>query len=185
MAWALIDGCFVVMDAVSLAAIQPEGVAASEAARAELRSAVKTATQAAGREAVEEATADLAKIAARRGVAEGVEATSGRLARWWAVRTAGGTYRVLRQFPEALPRLTVPEIADLGRALCAKANLRLSTWGPLRILEASRKFASSIPPERGLKYVAAQFAQASVGVIGIRKMEEHLSSRRPTPPASY
>jgi hypothetical protein len=37
----------------------------------------------------------------------------------------------------------------------------------------------SIPPQRGLKYLAAQAAQAGVGVVGIQKMEEHLSSRRP------
>ncbi|WP_435020704.1 hypothetical protein TA3x_001974 [Tundrisphaera sp. TA3] len=182
MAWALIDGCFVVLDALSLAAVQPEGVVAAEAARSELRSVVKQATRAAGREAVEDATSDIAKLAARRGVAEGAEATSARLARWWAVRAAGGTYTVLRQFPEALPKLSIPEIADLGRALCAKANLRLSTWGPLRILEQAGQLASSVPPGRGLKYVAVQFGQATVGVIGIRKMEEHLSSRRPQPP---
>ena len=36
-----------------------------------------------------------------------------------------------------------------------------------------------IPPERGLKYVAAQMVQASVGVVGFQKMEEHMASRRP------
>jgi hypothetical protein len=36
-----------------------------------------------------------------------------------------------------------------------------------------------IPPEKGLKYLAAQMLQASVGVVGFHKMEEHLASRRP------
>ena len=36
-----------------------------------------------------------------------------------------------------------------------------------------------IPPERGIKYVAAQALQAGVGVVAFHKMEEHLASRRP------
>jgi hypothetical protein len=38
-----------------------------------------------------------------------------------------------------------------------------------------------IPPQRGLKYLAAQSIQAGVGVVGFQKMEEHLASRRPKP----
>ena len=181
VAWALIDAAFVVADVLSLAAVQPEGVAASEAARVEVRTAVIRAAESAGREAVEAATAGVGKAAGRRGVAEGADAVadSVRLARWWAVRAAGGTYRVLRRLPEALPRLTVPEIADLGRGLCAKAGLRLSTWTPLRFLKAGREILLGIPPGKGLKYLGVQGAQAAVGVVGFRKMEEHLSSRRP------
>jgi len=181
MAWALIDGCFVVADVLSLATIQPEGVAASEAARVEVRTAVRRAAESAGREAVEDATAGAGKALARRGVAEGADALvdSARLARWWTVRAAGGTYRVLRRLPEALPRLTVPEIADLGRGLCAKAGLGLSTWGPLRFLKGGREVVLAIPPGKGLKYLGVQIAQAGVGVVGFRKMEEHMASRRP------
>ena len=181
VAWALIDGCFVVADVLSLAAVQPEGVAASEAARVEVRSAVKRATRAAGREAVESSTADATKALARRGAAEGLEAASDsvRLARWWTVRAAGGTYQVLRRLPEALPKLTVPEIADLGRGLCAKAGLTLSTWGPLRFLKDGEEIIRRIPPGRGLKYLGLQATQATVGVVGFQKMEEHLASRRP------
>ncbi len=182
MAWALIDGCFVVADVLSLAAVQPEGVVASEAARAEVRSAVKRAVGSTGREAVEAATTDATKALARRGAAEGLEeAASGsaRLARWWTVRAAGGTYRVLRRLPEALPKLTVPEIADLGRGLCAKAGLTLTTWGPLRFLKEGEEIVRRIPPSKGLKYLGLQATQATVGVVGFRKMEEHLASRRP------
>ena len=39
MTWALIDGCFVVADVLSLAAIQPEGAVASEAIRGEVKAA--------------------------------------------------------------------------------------------------------------------------------------------------
>ena len=150
--WALVDAGFVIVDALSLATVQPEGVVASEAARAQLRSTVKKGVQATGREAVESATTDAAKALARRGMAEGIDAgatDSIRLARWWTVRAAGGTYQVLRRLPEALPRLSVPEIADLGRGLCAKAGLTLSTWGPLRFLKEGEEIVRPHPPFEG------------------------------------
>lgn len=161
--WALIDGCFVVADALSLLVVQPEGVAATEAARAELKAATREAVKIAGRELVE----------------EGAEATTRQLSKWWAVRSAGGTYQVLRRLPEALSRLPLPEAAQLARPLCAKAGLRLSTWKPLRFLQNGQEILMRVPAERGLKYVAAQGAQATVGVIAYQKMEEHLASRRP------
>jgi len=182
ISWAVIDAGFVILDALSLVAIQPEGVVASEAARTEVRSAVKRAINSTGREAVEAATTDAAKGLARRGateVVEGASAESIRLARWWTVRAAGGTYRVLRRLPEALPRLTTAEIADLGRGLCSKAGLALTTWGPLQFLKDGELIIRRIPPSRGLKYLGVQATQAGVGVVGFRKMEEHLASRRP------
>jgi hypothetical protein len=157
-------------------------VVASEAARAEVRSAARRALESAGREAVEEATADATKAVARRGAAEGLE-DSARLTRWWTVRAAGGTYQVFRRLPEALPKMTVPEIADLGRALASKAGLTLSTWGPLRFLKDGREVLRRIPPEKGLKYLGVQATQAAVGVVGFHKMEEHLASRRASSPA--
>src|SRR5205823_9400497 len=54
LTWALIDGCFVVVDALSLAAVQPEGVAAAEAARTEVKVATRAAAKAIGRDLVEE-----------------------------------------------------------------------------------------------------------------------------------
>ena len=181
MAWALIDGCFVVADVLSLATVQPEGVAASEATRVEVRTAVRHATATLGRDAIADATTDAAQLATRRGVAEGAASAStasARLARWWVVRAAGGTYPLLRRLPEALPKLTVGEIADLGRTLCTRAGVRLSTWGPLRLFKEGQEVFLKIPPGRGLKYLGVQVAQASVGVVGFRKMEEHLASRR-------
>jgi hypothetical protein len=86
---------------------------------------------------------------------------------------------VLRRLPEALPHLSLAEVADLGRPLCTKAGLRLSAWQPIRLLKDGRDVILRIPPERGLKYLAAQATQATVGVIGFHKMEEHLASRRP------
>src|SRR5262249_8458322 len=37
LTWALIDGCFVVVDVLSLSALQPEGAAAAEAVRSEVK----------------------------------------------------------------------------------------------------------------------------------------------------
>jgi hypothetical protein len=176
MAWALVDGCFVVADALSLMAVQPEGVVASEAARSQ----VKTAAKGAGRALGEQAAEATRRTLVRRGASEATEAVTERLSRWWAVRVAGGTYQLLRRMPEALPRLGLAEISRLGRPLCTKAGLRLSTWAPVRFLKNGTELLRRIPPERGLKYIAAQLAQASVGVVGFHKMEEHLASRRPT-----
>ena len=107
MAWALVDGCFVVADALSLAAIQPEGVVVAEATRAELKAATRGTAHVAGRELIEEAGEAATRAMARRGAAEGAEAATEHLSRWWTVRLAGGTYQVLRRLPEALTRLSV------------------------------------------------------------------------------
>jgi hypothetical protein len=182
MTWALIDGCFVVADVLSLLAVQPEGAAAAEAARSQVKVATREAAKTIGREVSEQATDAAARALVRRGAADGAQAATERVARWWSVRLAGGTYRVLRRVPEALPRLSVAEVADLGRALCARAGFKLSTWGPLRFLKEGREVVLRIPPGRGLKYLAAQGAQAGIGVVAFHKMEEHLTSRRPRNP---
>lgn len=179
LTWALIDGCFVVADALSLVAIQPEGVAASEVARAEVKAATREAAKALGREAVEEGTAAVAKLATRQAASTAATTTAERVSRWWAVRAAGGTYQVLRRLPQALPRLSLTELSTLSRPLAAKAGLRLSTWSPVRLLKDGKEVLLRIPPERGLKYLGAQAASAGVGVVGMKKMEEHLASRRP------
>ncbi|MHC5539466.1 hypothetical protein ACYOEI_14710, partial [Singulisphaera rosea] len=62
---------------------------------------------------------------------------------------------------------------------------RLSTWSPVRLLKDGHELLLRIPPERGLKYLGLQAAQATVGVVAFRKMEEHLSSRRPQNQASH
>ena len=177
--WAVIDGCFVVFDALSLAAVQPEGVVVSEAARAEIKVATREGVKAIGREATQESVEALAKASAKRGAAQGAGETAERVARWWAVRKAGGTYKLLRKMPEALPRLGVSELAEMARPLCAKAGLRLSQWGPARFLKNGEEVLLRIPPVKGLKYLGKQAAAAGVGIVGFRKMEEHLSSRRP------
>jgi hypothetical protein len=187
MTWALIDGCFVVADVLSLSALQPEAAAASEAIRSEVKGAARQAVKSAGRELAEAGGESAGEAIARqeavkgieRAAAEGTSTATERLARWWTVRSAGGIYQVLRRVPEALPRLSLAQISGMAGPLCAKAGIRLTAWRPLRFLKHGAEVVMRIPPERGLKYLTAQMIQAGVGVVGFQKMEEHLRSRRP------
>jgi hypothetical protein len=187
MIWAVIDGCFVVADVLSLAAVQPEGALAAEAIRSEVKGAVRQGVRSAGRELAETSGEAAGKALTRhqagssleRAGAEGTAAASDRLARWWTVRSAGGVYQVLRRLPEALPQLSLGQLTQMAQPLCARAGLKLTAWRPVRLLREGAEVLFRIPPERGLKYLAAQTLQASVGVVGIQKMEEHLASRRP------
>jgi hypothetical protein len=184
MTWAVVDGCFVVVDVLSLAAIQPEAAAVAEVMRSEVKAAARTGVKSATRELAETGGESAGKAlvgsrAARGAALEGAQAASRRAARWWTVRSAGGIYQVLERLPEAVPRMRLDQVVSIARPLCTKAGLRLSTWRPIQLLRQGAAVTFRIPPERGLKYVAAQMVQASVGVVGFQKMEEHLASRRP------
>lgn len=184
---ALVDGCFVVTDVLSLAAIQPEGAVAAETVRTEVKAAVREGARSASREFAESGVESAAKALGRRPPVSDLErlgtAASAmqarRLARWWTVRDAGGLFQVMRQMPEALPRLSLAQLTEMARPLSAKAGMRLGTWAPFRMLKEGTEVVLRIPPERGLKYLSAQAIQAGVGVVGFQKMNEHLSSRRP------
>ncbi len=175
MTWALIDGCFVVADVLSLVAVQPEGAVASEAIRSEVKSAVTQGLRSAGRELGEAAGESTAEALARQGAGN----LSERMARWWSVRSAGGIYQILRRLPEALPQLSLAQMTQIVGPLARKAGIRLTAWQPVRFLRDGAEVVFQIPPRRGLKYLSAQVIQASVGVVGFQKMEEHLRSRRP------
>ena len=188
MTWALVDGCFVVADVLSLAAVQPEGAIAAESVRTEVKAAVREGRTIRGprarrRPRAESAGKAVARHEAVRSRASGAaalgEPVAAGWARWWTVRSAGGMYQVLRQIPEALPRLSLAQLTEMAGPLAAKAGLRLSTWKPVRLLQDGTEVVLRIPPQRGLKYLSAQAIQAGVGVVGFRKMEEHLASRRP------
>jgi hypothetical protein len=189
MAWALIDGCFVVADVLSLASVQPEGAVAAEAIRSEVKGAVRQGAKSLGRGLAENSSESTSKALAReqvqggleRAASEGTAAVTTRLARWWTVRSAGGVYQVLRRLPEALPRLSLAQITEMAGPLCTRAGVKLTAWRPVRLLRDGTEILMRIPPERGLKYLAAQSLQAGVGVVGFQKMEEHLASRRPKP----
>jgi hypothetical protein len=179
LAWAVVDGCFVVVDVLSLLALQPEGVAASELARTELKAAAREGAKAVVQNLTEEATEAAARQALREGAAEGLEIAAEQASKWWAVRQAGGPFQVLRRLPEALDRLELPRVVELAAPLTRRAGLRLSGWDkPLRFVTRAGETVMALPTDRGLKYVGAQALQASVGVVGYQKMEEYLRSRR-------
>jgi hypothetical protein len=125
---------------------------------------------------VESAAPSTAKSMART---EAGDLAARRLSRWWTVRSAGGVFQLMRRTPEAVPRMTLAQLAETARPLAAKAGLRLSAWNPVHLLKEGVDLTLQIPAGRGLKYVGAQLAQAGVGVFGFQKMEEHLASRRP------
>ena len=185
-AWAVVDGCFVITDALSLAALQPEGVVAAEVVRSEVKAAAREGVKTLGRDLVEAGSEAAGKAVVRHETAgalaaagaQGTSTASRRLARWWTVRSAGGLYQVLKRWPEALPRLSLAQLAETARPLASKAGLRLSSCVAVRLLKNGAEVVLRIPPQRGLKYVAAQGIQAGVGVVGIHKMEEYLKSRR-------
>ena len=185
--WVLVDGCFVVTDVLSLVATQPEGVLAAESIRGELKTALLRGGQSAARELTASRAGSATKSLARHELSGGLDQVTThttsklthRLARWWTIRSAGGLYKVLRRIPEAMPQFSLAQMTQIAGPLCAKAGMHLSTWRPIRLLRDGTEVVLRIPPQRGLKYLSAQAIQASVGMVGFQKMEEHLASRRP------
>jgi hypothetical protein len=188
MTWAVVDGCFVIADVLSLAAIQPEGAVATEIVRSEVKAAAREGSRSVGRELAEGgfetagksvALARAARESLGTGGTSAAEASSRRAARWWTVRAAGGVYPVLQRLPDALPRMSLTQVVDMATPLCIQAGIKPSSWKPIQLLRAGVTIPLQIPPERGVKYLAAQMLQATVGVVGFQKMEEHMASRRP------
>lgn len=178
--WAVVDGCFVIVDVLSLIALQPEGTAAAEIARAELKAAVREGTRTLARELTEEAAEAVVKAGAREATTDGVAQATEQASRWWAVRKAGGPFAVLKRLPEALTRFDLPQIAEFAGPLTQRAGLRLSAWGkPLRFLTRDGEKVLKLKPGAGIKLVRDQAIATTVGVVGYRKMEEYLASRRP------
>ena len=67
MTWALVDGCFVVLDVLSLTAMQPEGAVAAEAVRSEVKAAAREGARSLGRELTEAGSESVGKSLARSG----------------------------------------------------------------------------------------------------------------------
>lgn len=181
LAWALVDGCFVVMDVLSLTAVQPGAAVASEAVRSEVKATARQAARSGSREVVEEVATTAAPLAARTGThAAGELATdvAGRTARWWAVRSAGGPYALMRRMPAAIEGMSLTQLSAIGRPMARKAGLRLSSWAPRRLLRNGQPFVLAVPADRLAKYAALNAAQVGVGLVAMHKMEEYLGSRR-------
>ena len=78
MTWALVDGCFVVLDVLSLTAMQPEGAVAAEAVRTEVKAAAREGARSLGRELTEAGSESVGKSLARSGAAGSAAAGRGR-----------------------------------------------------------------------------------------------------------
>ena len=135
MTWALIDRAFVIADVLSLAGVQPEGIA-TESVRTEIKTAVREGARSASQSLAASVSESAGQPLARRHAAATFgragmpdsAAVSARLTRWWSVRSAGGLYRVLRKAPDALTRLSLVQTAEMAGACSAKAGMRLSHW---------------------------------------------------------
>ncbi|MFM7315959.1 MAG: hypothetical protein ACKO5E_03330 [bacterium] len=167
--WALVDGAFVAADLLSLAAIQPEGVAASELTRSQVKSIGRTAA----REGIE----NIAELSTKAGL-QTTDATLRNASRWWTIRNAGGLGKIMKELPRAMNRFELRQIEEMTRPLAKRAGIILSKFEPIRFLKNGREFIMRIPPERGMKYLAIESGQASVGLAAYWKMEEHLAARR-------
>jgi hypothetical protein len=157
--------------------------------RSEVKAAVREGAKTVSKDLVTAGTESAAKSLIRhqsgaalaQGAAQTGSTVSKQLARWWSVRSAGGLFQVLKRFPDALPRLSIAQLTEMAGPLASKAGLRLSRWHAVRLMKDGAEVVLRIPPQRGLKYVAAQAVQAGVGVVGIQKMEEYMKSRRTSP----
>ena len=103
MTWALIDGCFVVADALSLAAVQPEGALAAESIRAEVKAAAREGAKSLGRDLAETGAGSTGKTIARQSAAGGASTASKR---WVLVDRSIG-------------RRHVPGLAAIARGVAA------------------------------------------------------------------
>ena len=170
LTFALFDVAFIIMDVVSLGSLQPEGVAAIEAARTNLRSSARATL----REVGEGATTRMTGHPARD--------VLGWTGRRLAVEQAGGLFATLKRLPEVLPKLTPGEMADLARPLATKLRLNLARFAPVRLLHSGVETVRPIAI-RGTKYMSDNLIAAGVGIVAISKMEEYLQSRRAPHPS--
>jgi len=171
--WAMFDGAFVVADVLGLIALRPEAVVASEMTRGQIRNVARAGV----REAAETIGTRSVRAAVETGQQGGV-AVARRVGTWYSVRSAGGLAHVLRQLPRAMEKLSLENLQSLAMPMARKAGIRLSRFEPLRFMKDGREILMRIPPDRGLKYLAVEGAQAGVGLAAFWKMEEHLASRR-------
>ena len=84
MAWALVDGCLVVADVLSLATVQPEGAAAAEAVRVEAKAAIREGARSAGRDLVEAGSESSARALAGSAVGRGAAMEGSQASLRWA-----------------------------------------------------------------------------------------------------
>jgi hypothetical protein len=173
-AWALVDAAFLVWDGLSLLAIQPEGAVVGEATRSSVKSAARGALQATSDEWIEGVVGAVGKRSARGSAEQAIE----RASRWWAVRKAGGPFRLMLERPRVLAWRPIDELVNESRPICSKWGLRLATFQPLRYMRAGEVIVRRLPRTVRPAGLAAQAAFGQVTVVAWSRMEEYLASKR-------
>ena len=162
MTWALVDGCFVIADVLSLAAVQPEGALAAEAVRAEVKAAVREGARSVGRELAESGAESTGKAICAGTRSGPVWRAGGAVPR---CRNGAGA-----MVDRALGRRLVPGPPAISRGTAAaqphpdgrmagpaprKAGMRLSAWRPIRLLHDGTEVVLRIPPATRLEIPSA------------------------------
>jgi hypothetical protein len=162
-AWAGIDAGLIAFDALSLATLQPEGVAAAETVRATAKSGTKAAVKAGTRTVLEDATESLA--------ARTVRTTAGDLAR-------ESTEQFGKRVASAGQHSAEAASAELAESLARRSGIRLARWETLvSMRNGTTATLTALHRSRLTKYVTVNVAQAGVGLLAIHKMEEYLEGR--------
>lgn len=162
-AWAGVDAGLIVFDALSLATLQPEGVAAAETIRATAKSGAKSAVKTGTRAILEDATESLA-------------VRTGRTAATEAVRES--TEQFGRHAAAASQHSAEAASAELAASLARRSGIRLTRWESLvSVRIGATATLTTLHRSRLTKYVTVNAAQAGVGLLAIHKMEEYLEGR--------
>lgn len=161
--WAGVDAALVTFDALSLMTLQPEGVAASEAARSGIKSTARAGVQSGARSAVEHATETAATRAAATASREVARGAGGQLAERGVAASSTAAAEAAG--------------AELTATLARRSGIRLAQFQSATAARALVSQLFALPRNRLGKYVAANAVQAGVGVVAVRKMEEYLEGR--------
>jgi hypothetical protein len=157
-AWAGVDATLVAVDVLSLMSLQPEGVAASEAARSGVKSTARATIRTGAESAVGHVTETVAGQATRQVAREGTE-------------------QIVQHAAELSSRAAEAASAELAESLARRSGIRLAGWHTQSASRFVAGYFAALPRNRLAKYVAANSVQAGVGLIAVRKMEEYLESR--------
>jgi hypothetical protein len=160
--WAGVDAALIAVDVVSLLTFQPEGVVASEAARtgikASARTTVKKGTRTVVSQATSSATSHAALVASRQ-----------------VMREAGES--VMEQAATLGARTAETAGAELAETLARRSTIRITQTQAASGGRHLMAYGHGTTSRRLVKYVAANGAQAAVGLVAVRKMEEYLEGR--------
>jgi hypothetical protein len=160
--WAGVDAALIAVDVLSVVTLQPEGVAASEAARSGIKTAARASVKSSTRAVVEKVTEGVAEHAA--------SATTRQLAR-------NTSEQLAEQVASLSVRSAESASAELAESLARRSGIQLARSSSAAAGRGVLSHVTGLPRNRLAKYVVANGAQAAVGLVAVRKMEEYLAGR--------